>query len=56
MSYQLGIAGLMRFKRMWAAIEKEDWILARSEMLDSRWAKYDSPERALEMADKFLSG
>jgi len=56
MSFQLGINGLMNFKRMWKAIKREDWFSARNEMLDSQWAKHDSPGRALEMADKFLLG
>ena len=38
MGYQLGINGLFRFKKMWAAIEEGDFTKAHAEMLDSRWA------------------
>lgn len=45
MCYQLGIQGVLQFKRMWAAIDRQDWQSAADEMLDSRWAK-QTPERA----------
>lgn len=39
MAYNLGIGGLMRFKRMLAALERGEYQLAADEMLDSRYAK-----------------
>ena len=39
MAYQMGINGLMKFKRMIAAIKEGDWCTAADEGLDSRWAK-----------------
>ena len=38
MGFNLGIPRLMKFKRMWEAIEREDFEWAASEMLNSRWA------------------
>jgi lysozyme len=38
MAYNLGIERLAGFKRMWAAIEREDWHRAADEMLSSKWA------------------
>ena len=38
MAYNLGIGGLRNFRRMWKAIDKEDWAAASDHALDSRWA------------------
>ena len=45
MAYQLGVGGVMRFKKMLSAIVKGDYRLASEEGLDSRWAK-QTPGRA----------
>lgn len=45
MAYQLGISGLMNFRNMWAAIERQDWEEAAEQMTDSLWAR-QTPERA----------
>ena len=50
MAYQLGVAGVMRFKKFLAALEVERFDMAAKEMLDSKWAKVDSPSRARELA------
>jgi lysozyme len=50
MAYQLGVAGLLKFKRFWAALEKGEYKDAAHEMLDSKWAKVDSPKRAQDLA------
>ena len=38
MGYNLGINGLLKFKKMLAALENYDYELAADEMLDSKWA------------------
>jgi lysozyme len=53
MAYQLGIGGLMRFKKMWAAIEAKDFENAHDEALDSKWAK-QTPKRAIRVANGLL--
>ena len=55
MCFQLGLDGLERFKKMLAAIEKEDWEEARTQALDSLWAK-QTPERAARVATMILKG
>ena len=52
MGYQLGVAGLMGFKRMLAGLERGDYDGAAREMLDSKWARQDSPGRARRLAEK----
>jgi lysozyme len=52
MTFQLGVGGLLGFKRFIAAIAKADYAEAAEEMLDSKWAKKDSPARARELADQ----
>lgn len=55
MCYQLGIQGVLQFKRMWAAVDRQDWQDAADEMLDSRWAK-QTPERAQRHAQIMRTG
>lgn len=55
MAYQLGVAGLMKFKRMWAALELGRFDRAADEMLDSAWAR-QTPSRAKELADIMRNG
>lgn len=50
MAYQLGVDGLLKFKKALAAMACEDWDAAAEELLDSKWARSDSPRRALEIA------
>lgn len=46
MAYQMGLPTLQQFKKFKKAIEDGDYQRAADEMLDSKWAKQDSPERA----------
>ena len=55
MCYQLGFAGLSAFRKMWAAIEANDFPLACKEMLDSRWAK-QTPNRANRHISQMRTG
>lgn len=45
MAYQMGTSGLLKFKKMLAAIADCDWDLAYKEGMDSRWA-HQTPARA----------
>ena len=56
MGYQLGILGLMRFKRMLAAVERGDYDTAGKEMMDSKWARSDSPARAQRLRTMMVRG
>lgn len=50
MSYQLGVNGVAGFRRMCIALDKGDYIEAAAEMLDSVWAREETPERAKRLA------
>jgi len=55
MCFQLGYSGVLKFKRMLAAIEQGNFGLAAVEMIDSLW--YDqTPSRVEEMAAIMRSG
>lgn len=54
MAYQMGVPGLLRFKNMWIALEKGDYLEASIQMLDSRWAK-QTPRRAKKLSEKMKS-
>ncbi len=53
MCYNLGISGLLKFKRMIAALEKKDIELATKEALDSNWAN-QVPNRAIGVCNMML--
>ena len=47
MAYQMGYQGLTKFHNMWNSLDVKDYEMAADEMLDSKWAREDSPARAL---------
>jgi len=55
MAYNLGFAGLMKFRRMWAAIQNHDFETAAAEMLDSKWARQVG-RRADSLAELMRAG
>ena len=50
MTYQMGISGMLKFKKMIANMKEKNWANAADEMLDSLWAK-QTPSRANQLAD-----
>ena len=56
MIFQLGLTGVSKFKKFLAASQNHDWARAADEMLDSRWAREQTPERAKTLAKLFLRG
>lgn len=50
MSYQLGVSGLLNFKKMWNALEDFNYETAADEMLDSVWFS-QTPNRAKKLSD-----
>jgi lysozyme len=55
MSFNLGVAGLLEFRKMLAAVEAADFDRAAAEMLDSRWARQVG-ERAVTLAKMMREG
>ena len=56
MSFQLGVNGLLNFKKMLAALEVGDYRKACVEGLNSKWAKEDTPRRAQRVTRMILEG
>jgi lysozyme len=54
MSFNLGQKSLLTFKKMWAAIEVEDWATAAVEMEDSKWFK-QVKNRAVRLVSRMAS-
>jgi len=50
MVFQLGEAGVSKFKNMFVALENEDYSEAAAQMLDSRW-HIQTPSRCQELAN-----
>jgi len=55
MAFNLGINGLLKFKKMIAAIDGGYFNRAADEMLDSKWARQVG-DRALELAEQMKTG
>ena len=55
MAFQLGINGLLKFKRALGSIEAGQYSEAAMEMLDSLWAQ-QTPERAKRLAKQMTTG
>ena len=55
MAFQMGINGLLKFKKTLTLIEMGDFDAAADGMLKSLWAK-QTPNRAAEMAEQMRSG
>ena len=51
MIYQIGFSGVRKFRKTIQYIKDDSFLLAGEEMLDSKWAKSDSPNRAKELSD-----
>jgi len=51
MAYQLGVAGVMKFKKTWALAEEHEFEAVSVEMLNSKWHK-QTPERSEELASR----
>ncbi len=56
MCFQMGIARLRGFTRALGAIRDERWEDAAGQMLDSAWAKNQTPGRARHLAAQMASG
>lgn len=55
MAYQLGTAGLLKFKIMLALLEERIWKAAAEEALDSKWAR-QTPARAERISELLKNG
>ncbi len=55
MAFQLGVGGLLKFKRALGSIEDGQYSEAAMEMLDSLWAQ-QTPERAKRLSKQMTTG
>ena len=51
MIFQIGFSGVKKFKKTIQYIKDDKLLLASEEMLDSKWARSDSRNRAKELSD-----
>ena len=51
MIFQMGFSGVKKFKKTIQYIKDDNFLMASEEMLDSKWAKSDSPNRAKELSE-----
>ncbi len=51
-SYQLGVSGFGAFRKTIYLLANKDYKGASEEMLDSKWARTDTPRRAKELSDR----
>jgi len=55
MAFNMGVAGLLKFRNMLKAIQDKDWERAGREMLNSRWARQVG-RRAEELSLQMVTG
>ena len=55
MAYQLGVKGLLGFRKSLALLDDNEFDLAADEFLDSRWAR-QTPNRAKKVTDMIRTG
>jgi lysozyme len=55
MLFNMNSQKLLQFRKMWTAIEAEDFERAAAEMLDSRWAEQVG-QRAVDLAEIMRAG
>jgi lysozyme len=55
MAFNIGFAGLMKFKNMLTHYMEHEYHLAAEEMLDSKWARQVG-NRAIELSEQMASG
>lgn len=55
MCYQIGFTGVMKFRKMIAALQDNDWDAAEKQALDSLWAR-QTPKRARRHAEVLRTG
>ena len=53
--YQLGVSGFSKFKKTIQFMKNKQWDKASVEMLDSKWAKDQTPQRALRLSETVKS-
>ena len=51
MIFQIGFSGVRKFKKTIQYIKDDNFKMAGEEMLDSKWARSDSPNRARELSE-----
>lgn len=56
MIFQLGLKGFKGFRKTIEFLKQENYEYAAKEMLNSKWARVDSPARALRMSEIMLKG
>lgn len=56
MAFQMGVEGVAGFKKFIAAVSVGNYVQAQLEMLDSKWARTDSPQRAERLGRQMASG
>lgn len=52
MAYQMGVNGVLSFKKTLLYLKAKSYKKASVEMLDSKWAREDSPKRARELSER----
>lgn len=55
MTYQMGIDGVKKFKKTINHLKNKRWVEASLEMLNSKWAKEQTPKRAKRLS-KIIAG
>ena len=56
MVFQMGMGGVKNFRKFLNALQMGDYTKASIEMMDSKWAQHDSPNRAKRLSEVMRTG
>jgi GH24 family phage-related lysozyme (muramidase) len=55
MAYQMGVGGTKRFRNMWRAIARDDYVTAAEEMRDSQWWRDPATRRRADRMSRRMA-
>lgn len=55
LAFNIGLSGIEKFRKMWAAVERHDYDEAANQMYDSRW-RTQVGNRATELIEQMRTG
>lgn len=56
MAFQMGVDGLLAFKNTLKLVQSKQWDKAADAMLQSKWAREQTPARAKRLSDQMRTG
>jgi lysozyme len=56
LAYNLGVSGLLEFRKMLRALQQQEYVRAGAELVDSKWARDVGPLRSASLRRALVTG